>query len=147
MEPRRDGKRPHPHAGVRDGYAVFDIEYVNKSPRGLDAFVLRQDVPDAFNQEFSQIQTSIQQLFDAIRSGTIQLKDAPRYVSELQGLTDQGKLKLLDTVKSVERDNDAYLGQAARFFGSAFFTGERPRFARMKMQTQSSNNTPRKTWL
>ena len=108
------------------GYAVFDIEYVNKSPRGLDAFVLRQDVPDAFNQEFSQIQTSIQQLFDAIRSGTIQLKDAPRYVSELQGLTDQGKLKLLDTVKSVERDNDAYLGQAARFFGSAFFTVNAP---------------------
>ena len=108
------------------GYAVFDIEYVNKSPRGLDAFVLRQDVPDAFNQEFSQIQTSIQQLFDAIRSGTIQLKDAPRYVSELQGLTDQGKLKLLDTVKSVERDNDAYLGQAARFFGSTFLTVNAP---------------------
>ena len=108
------------------GYAVFDIEYVNKSPRGLDAFVLRQDVPDAFNQEFSQIQTSIQQLFDAIRSGNIQIKDAPSYVSELQGLTDQGKLKLLDTVKSVERDNDAYLGKAARFFGSAFFTVNAP---------------------
>jgi adenylate cyclase len=107
-------------------YAVFDIEYVNKSPRGLDTFVLRQNVPDAFNQEFSQIQTSIQQLFDAIRSGTIPAKDEPRYVSELQGLTDQGKLKLLDTVKSVERDNDAYLGQAARFFGSAFFTVNAP---------------------
>ncbi len=108
------------------GYAVFDIEYVNKSPRGLDAFVLRQDVPDAFNQEFSQIQTSIQQLFDAIRSGTIPIKDASKYVTELQGITDQGKAKLLDTVRSVERDNDVYLGQAARFFGSAFFTVNAP---------------------
>ena len=107
-------------------YATFDIEYVNKSPRGLDTFVLRQNVPDAFNQEFSQIQTSIQQLFDAMRSGTIQLRDAPRYISELQSLTDQGKGKLLDTVKSVERDNDAYLGQAARFFGPAFFTVNAP---------------------
>jgi adenylate cyclase len=108
------------------GYAVFDIEYVNKSPRGLDTFVLRQNVPDAFNQEFSQIQTSVQQLFEAIRAGNIQVKDAPRYVTELEGLTNQGKLRLLDTVKSVERDNDAYLGQAARFFGSAFLTVAAP---------------------
>ncbi len=108
------------------GYAVFDIEYVNKSPRGLDTFVLRQNVPDAFNQEFSQIQTSVQQLFEAIRSGNIQLKDAPRYVTELEGLTNQGKARLLDTVKSVERDNDAYLGQAARFFGPAFLTVNAP---------------------
>jgi len=103
-------------------YAVFDVEYVDKSPRGLDTFVLRQNVPDAFNQEFSQIKTSIQQLFEAIRSGNIQVRDAPQYVSELQGLTDQGKLRLLDTVKSVERDNDTFLGEAARFFGSAFLT-------------------------
>src|SRR5208283_3401404 len=107
-------------------YAVFDIEYVNKSPRGLDTFVLRQNVPDAFNQEFSQIQTSVEQLFEAIRSGNIQIKDAPRYVSDLEGLTNQGKLRLLDAVKSVERDNDAYLGQAARFFGSAFLTVAAP---------------------
>lgn len=108
------------------GYAMFDIEYVNKSPRGIDTFVLRQDVPDAFNQEFSQIQTSIAQLFDAIRSGSIPLRDAAQYVSDLQGLTEQGKDKLLAAVKSVERDNDAYLGQAARFMGSAFFTINSP---------------------
>jgi adenylate cyclase len=107
-------------------YAVFDIEYVNKSPRGLDTFVLRQNVPDAFNQEFAKIQTSVQQLFEAIRSGNIPLKDAPQYVSDLEGLTNQGKQRLLDAVKSVERDNDAYLGQAARFFGSAFFTVAAP---------------------
>lgn len=107
-------------------YAVFDVQYIDKSPRGLDTFVLRQNVPDAFNQEFSQIKTDIQGLFDAIRSGNIQVRDAQQYVSELQGLTDQGKLRLLDTVKTVERDNDAYLGQAARFFGSAFLTVAAP---------------------
>jgi adenylate cyclase len=106
--------------------AVFDIEYLNKSPRGLDTFALRQNVPDAFNQEFSQIQTNIQQLFDAIRSGTLPARDASRYVTELQNMTDQGKAKLLDAVKSVERDNDAYLGQAARFFGSTYFTVAAP---------------------
>jgi adenylate cyclase len=106
--------------------AVFDIEYVNKSPRGLDTFVLRQNIPDAFNQEFSQIQTNIQQLFDAIRSGSLPIRDVPQYVADLQNLTDQGKQKLLDEVKSVERDNDVYLGQAAGFFGSTYFTVAAP---------------------
>ena len=106
--------------------AVFDIEYVNKSPRGLDTFALRQTVPDAFNQEFSQIQTNLQQLSDAIRSGTLPIRDVPGAVSDLQGFTDQEKVKLLNDVKSVERDNDAYLGKAARFFGSAYFTVAAP---------------------
>jgi adenylate cyclase len=108
------------------GYAVFDIEYVNKSPRGLDTFTLRQNVPDAFNQEFSQIQTSTEQLFEAIRSGSISVKDAGQYISDLHGLTEQGKQRLLAAVKSVERDNDEYLGRAARFFGSAFLTVASP---------------------
>ncbi|MDD5171081.1 MAG: CHASE2 domain-containing protein, partial [Syntrophales bacterium] len=108
------------------GYAVFDIEYVNMSPRGLDTFVLRQNVPDAFNQEFSQIKTNIQELFKAIRSGNIGIKDASGYVLELEDMADQGKNRLLDTVKSVERDNDAYLGRAARFFGRAFLTVNAP---------------------
>ncbi len=104
------------------GYAVFDIEYRDASPRGLDTFVLRQNIPDSFEQEFSKIKTDIQQLFQAIRSGNIGIKDASGHVSELEELADQGKQRLLDTVKSVERDNDAYLGKAARFFGRAFLT-------------------------
>ncbi|HET6487649.1 MAG TPA: CHASE2 domain-containing protein [Spirochaetia bacterium] len=108
------------------GYAVFDIEYLNPSPRGVDSFVLRNAVPDAFDQEFSQIQTNVQQLVDAIRTGSIPSRDVPKYVSDLEGLTVQSKGKLLDTVKSVERDNDTYLGEAARFFGHAFMTVAAP---------------------
>ncbi len=108
------------------GYAVFDIEYLNPSPRGVDSFVLRNAVPDAFDQEFSQIQTNVQQLVDAIRTGSIPSRDIPKYLSDLDGLTAQSKGKLLDTVKSVERDNDTYLGQAARFFGHAFMTVAAP---------------------
>jgi adenylate cyclase len=107
-------------------YAVFDITYVNKSPRGVDTFTLQRTVPDAFDQEFSQIRTNIDALFEAIRTGSIPLKDARRYVSDLDGLTAQGKEKLLETVRGVERDNDEYLGQAARFFGSTFLTVSAP---------------------
>jgi adenylate cyclase len=106
--------------------AAFDIEYLNASPRGVDGSVLRGAVPDAFNQEFSQLETNIQQLGDAVRSGSIQPRDVGRYAAELSGLAAMGKQRLLDTVRSVERDNDAYLGSAARFFGSAYFTVNLP---------------------
>jgi adenylate cyclase len=106
--------------------AVFDIEYVNKSPRGLDTFLLHRSLPDAFNAEFAQIQTNIEQLFNAIRTGILPAGEARKYVSELVGLTAMGKSKLLEAVQAIEKDNDAYLGQAARFFGAAYFTVNSP---------------------
>ncbi len=110
--------------GVRS--ATFDIQYLDPSPRGVDTFVLRDTVPDAFNQEFAQIQTNVQQLLEAVRTGTIAPRDVGRYVADLDGLTNQGKQRLLDTVRSVERDNDAYLGAAARFFGQTYLTVNSP---------------------
>ncbi len=106
--------------------AVFDVEYVNRSPGGLDTFLLKRGVPDAFNTEFAQIQTNIEQLFDAMRSGSLPPAEARKYVSELVGLTALGKSRLLDAVRSIERDNDAYLGKAARYFGAAYFTVNSP---------------------
>ncbi len=106
--------------------AVFDIEYVNMSPRGLDTFLLHRGVPDAFNTEFARIQTNIEQLFNAIRTGSLPAGEARKYVSELVGLTTLGKSRLLEAVRAIERDNDAYLGQAARYFGAAYFTVNSP---------------------
>ena len=51
--------------------AVFDIEYVNASPHGLDAQALTSMLPDTFSQEFAQLQTNTQDLFDALRSGRL----------------------------------------------------------------------------
>ncbi|MGA2379265.1 MAG: adenylate/guanylate cyclase domain-containing protein [Spirochaetia bacterium] len=101
---------------------VFDIEYVSVSPHGLDTQALTSTLPDAFSQEFSQIQANTQDLVDSLRSGRIPLRDAGKYVSDLGDLNNQGKQRLLDAVQGVERDNDAYLGKAARFFGSAYVT-------------------------
>lgn len=102
--------------------AVFDIEYVNASPHGLDTQALTTTLPDAFNQEFSQIQANTQDLVDSLRSGRIPLRDAGKYVSDLGDLNNQGKQRLLGAVQGVERDNDTYLGEAARFFGGATVT-------------------------
>jgi adenylate cyclase len=123
-------------------YAVFDILYENTSPGGVDTFTLRQTVPDAFNQEFSQIQTNIQGLFDALRTGNIQLREASRYVTDLEELTNQGKDKLLSTVQKIRRDNDDYFGRAARFFGSGFFALNMPVGKDQAIPTDSTSVDP-----
>jgi adenylate cyclase len=102
--------------------AVLDIEYVNASPHGLDTQALTSTLPDAFNQEFSQIQTNTQDLVEALRTGRIPLREAGKYVSDLGDLNAQGKQRLLGAVQGVERDNDVYLGEAARFFGNTTVT-------------------------
>lgn len=103
-------------------YAVFDIEYVDPSPRGVDVRMLRERIPELFSREFAAINQNIQDLFLALRKGTIAMADAQDYVRQLTELNDSSRRILLDAVNAIARDNDAYLGRAARLFGSAFFT-------------------------
>ena len=103
-------------------YAVFDIEYTEESPLGVNSEILKVEIPQLFNKEFSSLQENISGLFGAIRSGTVSLRDAQSYINDLAGLTDQLKKTLLAKVQEIAKNNDIYLGQAARFFGNSFFT-------------------------
>jgi adenylate cyclase len=103
-------------------YAVFDIEYVDPSPRGVDALLLEQEVPELFGSEFELIKQNIRDLFQALRQGNIGMSDAADYIRQLEQVTDDSRQKLLGKVHAIARDNDTYLGRAARLFGRAFFT-------------------------
>ena len=103
-------------------YAVFDIEYTEQSPRGVNVALLNEEIPEIFGQEFSVINQNIEDLFGAIQSGMISLGDAQDYVRDLTGLTDISRNILLEKVREISRDNDAYFGRAARLFGKAYFT-------------------------
>ncbi len=98
--------------------AVFDIEYVNASPHGLDTQALTSTLPDTFSQEFSQIQSNTQELVDAIRLGSYppevggQVCIRPRRHDQPEHAAAAG------AVQGVERDNDTFLGEAIRFFGT-----------------------------
>jgi adenylate cyclase len=104
------------------GYAVFDIEYTEPSPRGINAELLERDLPDLFGKEFASIDRNVNDLFAALRSGSISLKDAQGYVRDLGALTEASRKTLLENVQRIARDNDAYFGRAARLFERAFFT-------------------------
>jgi len=92
------------------GYVVFDIEYVDPSPRGVNLQLLEVEVPELFDREFTDIKQNVAGLFAALQGGSISLRDAEDYVQDLASLTDMSRNILLDKVREIARDNDAYLG-------------------------------------
>ena len=103
-------------------YAVFDIEYTEPSPRGVNTEFLEREIPEIFGNEFASIDRNINDLFAALQSGRISLKDAREYVRDLSALTEESRKTLQEAVERIARDNDSYFGRAARLFEKAFFT-------------------------
>jgi adenylate cyclase len=103
-------------------YAIFDIEYTEESPMGVNSLFLYDEIPRLFSNEFNTIDQNIRELFGAIKNRQISIRDAGDFIDQLSFLTQQSKEILLNKVKEIARDNDLYLGQTARLFGKAFFT-------------------------
>jgi adenylate cyclase len=103
-------------------YAVFDIEYVDKAPLGVNSEVLDQEIPSAVNAQFATVQQNVTDLFTALRDRRISLSQAGGFIKDLSNLTDASKASLLKKIAQVAQDNDDYLGRSARLFQNAYFT-------------------------
>ena len=101
-------------------YVVFDIEYTEESPRGVDSRYLEMDLPSRFADEFAFINENIEGLFGAIASGQLSATDAQDFVGDLLNLNESARTGLLNAVRQVARNNDKVLGDGAAFFGKAF---------------------------
>ncbi len=102
-------------------YAVFDIEYPEQSPRGVDSRRIEEDIPRSLTGEFRTLTQNVRDLFAAVRSGSISLRDAEDYVADLERLTEQSRESLMGDIRSIVKDNDVFLGQGAAIFGNAYF--------------------------
>jgi adenylate cyclase len=109
-------------AELGNRFTMLDIEYTEASPQGVNAEVLNEEIPEDFNDQFGRIRENIRDLFTALAQERIPLSEAESFVEDLAGLTDRARQQLLDEVRSIARDNDAYFGRAAAFHGNAFFT-------------------------
>jgi adenylate cyclase len=103
-------------------YAVFDIEYVDKSPLGVNAEVLNQEIPAALSAEFATVQQNVTDLFAALRDRRISMAQAGGFIKDLGDLTEVSKTSLLKKIGQVARNNDELLGRSARLFRNAYFT-------------------------
>ena len=99
---------------------MFDIEYVDPSPRGVNADLLEKALPETLASEFANASENAAELVRSVRSARVR---APRraYLAR-SPLPRAVRRRVEEKIRQIARDNDAYLGQAARFFGSAFMT-------------------------
>jgi len=103
-------------------YAVFDIEYTEDSPMGVDNNLLQQNIPASFAEAFTTMEESVQGLLRAISAGRVPASDAEVFAGDFIGLAESSKSRLLSEVNAIAKDNDEYLGQSAYFFGNTYFT-------------------------
>lgn len=101
---------------------VFDIEYIEASPSGVDVDYYQRGLPRDFQRSFGDIASNTTDLLSAVIGGQLGRDDATAYAGELSGLIASERDSLLEKTKGLARDNDAYLGKAMALFGSAWTT-------------------------
>ena len=126
------GVFPWPRSVVADGLVrlkefgaeavVFDIEYLDSSPPGIDSVYLQRGLPRDFQRSFGDIGSNVSDLFNAVSSGQITPKEARQYAGQLADLISSERDSLLARAKGLAQDNDRYLGLAARLNGRVWAT-------------------------
>ncbi|HAE21278.1 MAG TPA: adenylate/guanylate cyclase domain-containing protein [Spirochaetaceae bacterium] len=126
------GVWPWPRSYVADGILrlkefgakalVFDIEYVDLSPGGVDLDYLRRGLPRDFQRSFGDIAANSSDLLSAVLDGQLGRQDALLYAGELDGLIAQERDDLLERTRQLARDNDLLLAQAMELYGKAWAT-------------------------
>lgn len=123
-----NGVFPWPRSVMADGLlrikefdvaaVIFDIEYVDKSPRGLDTVNLNY-LPLDFDRAFSEIDSSTSELIKALLEGRLARTEVFQYLSAY--IADE-RQALLEKALSVARDNDEYLAAASALYGRSWVT-------------------------
>jgi len=100
--------------------AIFDIEYIDKGPQGVDTIYLNHGLPSDFGRSFSGINSAVSDFLHALRTGSIRSSDIDEYAEALSGLIGDERDSLFTRVQGVARDNDQYLISASALFGRSW---------------------------
>ncbi|MGI5173008.1 adenylate/guanylate cyclase domain-containing protein [Treponema sp. OMZ 840] len=103
--------------------AVFDIEYVSPSQRGIDP-VVEKSLPQRFEQSELNIASLIQELSAAVARGDLPAAYAPETAQDLISSYVAPEFRDLQdaVVGKLSRDNDLYFAQTIHFFGDTWLT-------------------------
>jgi adenylate cyclase len=102
--------------------AIFDIEYIDKSPTQVDEVYLQQGLPADFDRRFQEIGANMAELLNAVGAGYIKGAEAPEYIGDITDLIAAVRDGLYRDTIRITRDNDAYLAQASALFGKTWAT-------------------------
>ncbi|MCL2008255.1 MAG: CHASE2 domain-containing protein [Treponema sp.] len=102
--------------------AVFDVEYIDRGPPGVDAIYLRHGLSADFNRTFSEISSVVGQLFNSISSGRAGPDLIDEYSRTLNTIISDEHNNLYNRARRISRDNDLYMVQASKLFGRSWAT-------------------------
>ena len=100
--------------------AIFDIEYIDKGPQGVDVIYLNKGLSSDFFSSFSEINSATSDILSALKAGRINRADIDDYSRMLTGLIANEQENLFSKAQSVARDNDLYLAEASALFGKSW---------------------------
>ncbi|MCL1815634.1 MAG: adenylate/guanylate cyclase domain-containing protein [Treponema sp.] len=102
--------------------AIFDIEFIDKGPQGVDSIYLNQGLAMDFDRAFSGIKSSASDIFSALKSGRMGRADIDALETDFSGIIDDEYTDLFSRAQGIARDNDLYLAQASALFGKSWVT-------------------------
>ena len=102
--------------------AIFDIEYIDKGPQGVDSLYLNQGLGGDFFRSFSEIDSAAQDILSAVKTGQIVRSEIDHYAVSLSSLISIEHDSLFNKAQNIARDNDRYLAQALALFGRSWTT-------------------------
>ncbi|MDR0475040.1 MAG: CHASE2 domain-containing protein [Treponema sp.] len=102
--------------------AIFDIEYIDQGPQGVDSLYLNQGLGNDFDRSFTGIDSVVADVFSALRDGRLGRNDIDGYSSSISAMIGRERENLYARAQGVARDNDRYLAQALALFGHSWST-------------------------
>ena len=102
--------------------AIFDIEYIDKGPPGVDAVYLNNGLSADFNHSFEEINSAAGEISSSINSGRMNRSDIGNSFQGLHEIIRSEQNNLFTKAQKIARDNDLYLIQTSSLFGRSWTT-------------------------
>jgi adenylate cyclase len=102
--------------------AIFDIEFIDKGPQGVDSIYLEQGLPADFSRSIADISGYVAEFVGALNAGRINKEESAEEAGKLLRFIDEEGKSLFARAQGVARDNDMYLAQASALFGRSWST-------------------------
>jgi adenylate cyclase len=102
--------------------AIFDIEYIDKSPTRVDEVYLKEGLARDYDRRFSEIGTAMADILNAVSAGSIPPEKAALYIDDATELIAAERDALFRDTMQIAGDDDLFLSRAAALFGNAWGT-------------------------
>jgi len=101
---------------------IFDIEYIDRGPQGIDSLYLENGLGNDFQRSFQEVSSATQEMLSAVQAGQISRSDIGDFAKELSSLINRERQNLYSKAQNVARNNDIYLANALALYGHSWTT-------------------------